>query len=268
MKILELIGYCEYTENTEFVYTPLSYEGYGVNFGSNELKAFSPFEIKNHREAYLEVCRRWDDMLGFKGLKITDEPNVSFVVHPPGTHPINPNTEEVYRNVYKQKNKIKERLSLPPKVKKDYLDIVIHIRRADVGGPGGSYASRWADDNYYLDILDKIKSIGIEHKITIYTQRKNFNSTLFSDYDIVYDDETVDSEIWLNMVHSDVLVMGKSSYSQSAGFLSDGLCVYPSDIGEHLSVKGRTKVENEWVSSDNIIESIKTRYEKSVNNGN
>lgn len=260
LKIIHLIGYVEHLKSigrdVEFVYTPLSFEGYGVIFTNNELKSYTPFKITNQRDDYLEVCNRWDCMLGFKGLKITDVSDVKFLIHPN----IDESTisKETYLNIYKQKDKIKNCLSLPKSGGGlDYIDVGVHIRRADVG-PNGSYVNRWLSDEYYLGVIDNIKStLNTDYKITIYVQRKNFNHKLFSEYDIVYDDGGVsDNEVWLKLLYSDILVMGKSSFSHSAGMLSNGMCIYSDDTKHYPSI-----IDKEWVSSNDVVGAIKLKYE-------
>ena len=252
------MGYANHLKNTEFVYTPLIYEGDGMNFNINELKAYNPTKVVNERDEYLEVCRRWDSMLGFNGLTTedVDRGSVTKLTHP-GDPPQYMSEELKACFNGEGKIKIKNNFTLPKPIKTDYIDVAVHIRRGDVSTAEWA-ADRWLGDEYYLTIINDIKSVlGDRCKITIYTQRgryiDHFNQELFSDYNIKYDDETLDNEVWLELVHSDILVMGLSSYSYSASLLSDGICVYPP---KQMGLCG-PKICDTWVTPDNLKNTLK-----------
>jgi hypothetical protein len=263
LKLINLIGYTEYLKtngvNVEFVNTPLQYEGF-QNFGSNELASYSPTAVVDNRGEYLDICKRWDTMLGVKGKQIIDVDlgMVTSLIH--ANYNNDPKAgPEIQQIVRDNKEIIKNRLTLPKKVDCDYIDVAVHIRRGDVTTADWTL-DRYLDDDFYLKILQDIKdTLGDRCRITIHTQRgryhMNFNHELYSDYEILYDDESVDSDVWVKLVQADVLVMGISSYSYSAALLSDGLCVYPP---------GQEKVcgaiMNDWVTPENMVDKLKLKY--------
>ena len=250
LKTIFLMGYSDSLKDSNFVYTPLTYEGDGVNFNNNQLKLYSPTIVLNQRNEYLDICQRWEAMLGVKGLKIgnINRDEAEKLVHPK----VNVLT---FRECFngEGKLKIRSKFSLPDSTKGDYIDIAIHIRRGDVSTDSWA-ADRWLDDDYYLNIIKDIKdTLNCKYKITVYTQRNNFDSQAYSEYDIIYDDESLDDEIWVKLVNSDILVMGLSSYSYSAALLSLNTCVYTP---RHLRLCGPNMCDN-WVNPNELIEVLK-----------
>ena len=248
LKIINLIAYSEFLKNKgfnyEFAYTPLNYEGFGMNFQTNQFWSYHYNVVENLRDEYLSVCNRWEKFLQFSGTVITEvNPNdIIFLVHPK----LSGETElEVFNYTRLIKTKIKNEIfKIPKKQKKDFLDIKIHIRRGDVDEKHPD--DRWLDDNYYLDVINNLKEkIKDNYKITIYTQRKNFNSELYKDYHTKYDDETLDNEVWLDFINSDILVIGKSAFSYSAGILNDNTVIYPTKGMFHPKL-------NNWKTIDEI----------------
>jgi len=248
LKIINLISYVDYLRNKgfdyEFVYTPLTYEGFGINFNSNQFILYHYKSIENLRDEYLDVCDRWENFLQFSGKLITEvnHTDVIFLVHPN----LSGETElEVFNHTRLIKTKLKNEIfKLPKKQKKDFLDIKIHIRRGDVSQ--NHPEDRWLSDEYYLDVINKLKTkINSDYKITIYTQRKNFNNELFKEYDIKYDDKTLDNEVWLDFINSDILVIGKSAFSYSASILNDNTVIYPTNGMFHPKL-------NNWKTIDEI----------------
>lgn len=131
---------------------------------------------------------------------------------------------------------------------KDYIDIKIHIRRHDVHNFQNN--ERFNDNEYFLNVISKLKDkYKSNYKITIHTQRQNFDTSGFEEFDIKYDDETLDNEVWVDLIDSDVLVTSKSSYSHSAGFLCDGIVIYDDD---NMGMSGRSKNLYNWFKIDEI----------------
>jgi hypothetical protein len=241
LKLINVIGYVSYLNkhggNYEFVYTPFSYEGFGEDFDVNQLYMYYHKPIFDQRLEYIELCKRWDDMLKYNGKTIYDLENFDnliLLIHPQLGDPtfgasITENEEfERFNETRLIKNKIKQDFNITNTQKHDYINISVHIRRGDVNP---YYTDRWIDDFYYLEIINKLKEKynGQNYKITIYTQRNNFNPVPYQGCEISYDDQTLDNEIWKKLIFSDVLVLGRSSYSYSAGILCDGLVIYPRD---------------------------------------
>ena len=252
LKTILLMGYTNHLSDTEFIYTPLTYEADGINFNTNQLKLYNPTKVINQREEYLEVCNRWENMLGFNGLTIKDIDRSQAKVL---THPEIPTRSEEFQQQFNIKTivDIKNKFTLPEKVKKEYIDVAIHIRRGDVS-PAPWSADRWLDDEYYLGIIKDIEdTLGDKCEITIYTQRGNFNHKPYRKYKIIYDNESLDNDIWVKLVNADILVMGLSSFSYSAALLSIGLCIYPP---RHISLCG-PKICDDWVLPTGLKEKLK-----------
>jgi hypothetical protein len=153
----------------------------------------------------------------------------------------------IYEETVNIKEKIKQDFNIKTTTK-DYTDIKIHIRRHDVHDFQNN--NRFNSNEYYLNVISKLKEkYKSNYKITIHTQRQNFNPTGFEEFDIKYDDETLDNEVWVDLVDSDVLVTSKSSYSVSAGFLCDGIVIYDED---DMGMSMRCKNLNNWFKIDEI----------------
>jgi hypothetical protein len=230
LKLINIYGYASLLNkkgfNYEFIYTPFSYEGYGSNYGYNQLHLYSYKPIIEHRLEYIQLCKRWENMLNYSGKTIT-EYNESMVT--PYIHPgFNGESElECFDHTREIKQIIKKEFNIQYEKNTDFFKINIHIRRGDVNPY--QHGIRWISDEYYLNIIDILTNKYKNSKLTIYTQRNNFNSNLFSNYDIIYDDEIEDNKAWCEMINSDILVIGKSAFSYSAGILCDGIVIYPSD---------------------------------------
>jgi hypothetical protein len=248
LKIINLIGYSFYLKsknhNIEFVYTPLDFELNEINLSYNQLNQYNyPYPISNQRETYLELCKRWDNYLNYNGLKITDVDTnlVEFLIHP---KKFNETEDFVFNEIHKFKDDIKNLFSLRKKDEQNNIKISIHIRRGDVDQ---SFTDRWLPDEYYLNI---IKDLEVKYNgnfdLTIYTQRNNFNPDSFVKYKIIYDDESLDYEVWSDLINSDILVIGKSAYSYSAGMLCDGVVVYPEEGMFHPKI-------NSWIYNTEIL---------------
>ena len=153
--------------------------------------------------------------------------------------------------IYEETRSIREKIRQDLNIKtttKDYTDIKIHIRRHDVHD--FQNGERFNNNDYFLNVISKLKEkYKSNYKITIHTQRQNFNPTGFEEYDIKYDDETLDNEVWRDFIDSDVLVTSKSSYSHSAGILCDGIVIYDED---DMGMSVRSKNLYNWFKIDDI----------------
>lgn len=254
LKLINVIGYVSYLNkhggDYEFVYTPFSYEGFGEDFHHNQLHMYYHKPISDQRSEYIELCKRWDNMLKYNGKTIYDLQNFDnliFLIHPKfddsfGASRTEEEEFERFNETRLIRNKIKQDFNLNAPEKQGYIDIAVHIRRGDVGP---YFTDRWIDDSYYLEAINRLKEkySGQNYKITIYTQRRNFNPYFYDGCEISYDDETLDNEIWKKLIFSDVLVLGRSAYSYSAGILCDGLVIYPRDKFFHPKLNDWKLVE-------------------------
>jgi hypothetical protein len=212
----------------------LSYEGFGKNFDNNQLPLYYHTSIQNNRDEYLKICKRWDDMFEYKGLTVNQIGESTLIPH---IHPdfLGGDQYHCYNFTREIKELIIEKFNLQKKEKTKKNEINVHIRRGDVTNITNN--DRWLSDEYYLNTLDYLKQKFPNSEIKIYTQKKNFNKEKFSKYKVYYDDEILDNEVWLNFMNSDILVIGKSSFSYSAGILCDGIVIYPSDGMFHPKLK-------------------------------
>jgi hypothetical protein len=246
LKMINIYGYVNLLNSKgleyEYVHTPFSYEGFGRDFKHNQLWEYYHKPITNNQIDYLNICKKWDEILNYNGKLIFDynESEVSPHIHPG----FNGESElECFDHARKIKNIIKEEFNIPKKEHSDEKIINVHIRRGDVNQT--NHLDRWLSDEYYLNCIEILLSKYPEHKVTIHTQRNGFNNKLFEDFKIVYDDEIDDTQSWLDLINSDILVIGKSAFSYSAGILCDGLVIYPSDDMFHTKL-------NEWKKIDTL----------------
>lgn len=245
--------------NLEYIHTPFSYEGFGEDFSMGERDR----EIGDNKEPYDEVTREgylrranlWDNFLGYKGKKIDDldlnqyqiVSDFDFYLTVLIDDIKNTSTNnKVYVVKYLQqqlnngyinfdiidtyRDKILENFSITPN--QESKEIIIHIRRKDAIHHG---YDRYIPDEYYLEILDKLKPFANDYQITIHTQRKNFDYTKYDGWNICYDDEIEDFDLFYKMVNCKVLVVGKSSFSITAAMLNKNIIVYPQQPTKGLS---------------------------------
>jgi hypothetical protein len=100
----------------------------------------------------------------------------------------------------------------------------IHIRRPnkfDIGNYG------YTDDGYFLTLIEDIKMNNPDlKKIKIHSQGELSDFTLFKNLDVEFSLNKTIEETFIDLVTSDILVLSKSSFSYTAGLLSDGLVYY------------------------------------------
>lgn len=106
------------------------------------------------------------------------------------------------------------------------LNIAVHMRRPN------PHDSRilWADtpEDVFFDIIEKLRHMYASHNplFHLYSQGDRNNFKKFNAQDIIlHIDESIE-ETFISMVLADVLVVGTSSFSYSAGFLSEGVIYY------------------------------------------
>jgi hypothetical protein len=241
----------KYNINIEYVHTPFSFEGFGENFstgasmrGRTYINEFGDPYDEISREGYLNRAKLWDSKLSYNGTKITDIDIDNFEIIDTldfdksrlyNDISLNNTENKLYfikylHNEFSSRSldtEIIDKYYLDIKNKFDFIkpnvnnDVVLHIRRKDaIGMP-----ERYIDDEYYLNVLEKLDPT--EYNITIHTQRQGFNTEKFSNWAVVYDDEEEDFDLFVKMVLAKILVVGKSSFSIAAGFLNQNTVIYP-----------------------------------------
>jgi hypothetical protein len=241
----------KYNINIEYIHTPFSFEGFGEDFSNGEGNRGSTYINKYgdpydeiSREGYLKRAELWDNKLSYNGTKISDLniDNLEII------DTLDFDKSRLYYDISLNDTKNKlyfikylhhefsnstldtniiDKCYLQIKNKFDFInpkinnDVILHIRRKDAIG----MSERFIDDEYYLNILKDIDPI--KYNITIHTQRQGFNSTKFSEWSVIYDDEEEDFDLFVKMVSAKILVVGKSSFSIAAGFLNQNTVIYP-----------------------------------------
>lgn len=127
------------------------------------------------------------------------------------------------------------------------FNIAVHIRRPN---PHDSriYGTDIPDD-HYVKIIDKLRQRYSSRNplFHIYSQGdyENFTKYYTSPDIILHLNEPVE-DTYLGMVFADVLVTGRSSFSYTAGFLSDAIVYYNSYVHAHLP---------QWISVEALLKS-------------
>jgi hypothetical protein len=113
----------------------------------------------------------------------------------------------------------------PIKIKKDTIDVAVHIRRCNPHDNGQTYG--YTDDEYYLNVIKHIRSQYQKNKMFhIYSQGEFKSFERFKSDDVVFHlNKKLENTIY-DLVTSDILVMSKSSLSYVSGLLSDGIVYY------------------------------------------
>jgi hypothetical protein len=210
-------------ENKEFLITPLSYETEKKEFNTNPIT--KTFDYPNY-------CKRWDSVLNLNGKKIYDLPKEEHekVLHLcfatfNNTPPIDSIINDKIRLL---KTEIKnEYFKIPKKDKNDKIKLSVHIRRNDAI----TWPHRYVPNEYYVNTINVVKEFlsknNISYDLKIYTERNGFNNKGLEEYKIYFDDEVLDTDVWFDLINSDIIIGSKSAFSTSAGLLTDGMYIHP-----------------------------------------
>lgn len=106
----------------------------------------------------------------------------------------------------------------------DIPDIAIHIRRGDVKK---TCNQRYTSNNEYIDIINKLKQLYPDYKITIFSEGIEDDFKELQDLDINFQLNVNIKETFHSMVQAKVLVLAKSSFSYCAGLLNENIVHYP-----------------------------------------
>lgn len=109
---------------------------------------------------------------------------------------------------------------------KNYINVSVHIRRHNSRDTrtGGTDTP----DIYYLNIIDSIKNKYRDKplKIHIYSQGKEDNFSIYKNDDTIFHLNEDIQNTFLGLVYGDILIMSRSSFSYTAGLLSNGIIYY------------------------------------------
>ena len=264
-----------YDINVEYVHTPFSYEGFGEDFSLHEKgREFAckhphgnPYDEIN-RDGYLKRAFLWDEHMNYVGKTINDSDindlqvidAMDFGKKSLFNDISNRNIKnKLYIIKYLQNefnsghfdinmvdkyySEIRNRFMFD--LNEDNNEIILQIRRKDAMDFGDI---RYIGDEYYLDILKELEPYKKQYNISVRTQRSNFDFTKYVGWNIIYDDEEEDYDLFKKMVVSKVLVVGKTSFSVAAAFLNKNIIVYPNQIARGL---------DRYVNKEEFIELIR-----------
>jgi hypothetical protein len=121
---------------------------------------------------------------------------------------------------------------------KEDFNIAVHVRRGDIvaGALAGDEGMlmRWQDNDYFVNVLSQILKIihtGRHIVIHLFSQGKIDDFREFGRFENMQfhlDMNPLDS--FLHMVHADLLVTGKSSFSYKPALLNKGIKLCPRDF--------------------------------------
>ena len=258
----------KFNADLEYVHTPLAIECFGEDFRTGEkARAHCGRAGIVTREGYIEQATLWDNRLCYSGKTLKD-------IDPTGLHIIDTldyDKSVLYNDI--KRGETDNKLYVVKYLHKEfgdrsidtniidtyYQDIInsfgftpvlrdnnieIHIRRSDAN----PMRSRFLDDKYYLEILQSLIPYRDKYEITIHTQRQGFKAKRYSGWDIIYDDEENDFDLFIKMACAKYLVVGKSSFSIAAAFLNPNTIIYPPQPTIGLS---------RWINKDDFIKGLK-----------
>jgi hypothetical protein len=106
----------------------------------------------------------------------------------------------------------------------NFKNVAIHIRRPNMHDNRTDGTDK--PDNYYIDIINKIRSENNNIRFHIYSQGKlSLFDSYINDDVILHIDEDI-CTTFIGLVASDILVMSASSFSYAAALLHEGIVYY------------------------------------------
>lgn len=118
-----------------------------------------------------------------------------------------------------------------------FFNIAVHVRRGDIVDSEGKileeYRQRWLSIDYYLTVLDTLTELLKKEnvRICIFSQGTKENFKEFDKYENVsYCLDGSEQETFGNLAKSDLLIMGKSSFSYDAALIHQGIRIYPNSF--------------------------------------
>lgn len=281
ISVMCFVHYLQDTYNlpVEYLHTPFSYEE-EKTFGIDYIAAVKERTTSGHpyndvsHEGYMTRARKWDDKLLFKGKTIFDIDVNDFKIvqdfkiiakYKDLLEDIKASKDikKVYvlkyphqlydygtvdMNVFeKYRNKILNSFDFD-KTDLETSEIALHIRRQDIGED----SARYLEDDYYLDVLNKLKELNEIEFATVYTQREGFNASRYVDYNVVFDDQEEDYDTFMKLLKAKVLVVGSSSFSYVAGLLNPNRIVYHYQPFSH-------KALDSWISKEKYVSYLNSK---------
>lgn len=126
--------------------------------------------------------------------------------------------------------------------------VSLHVRRGDVDP---TMQGRYTSDEYYFEIIKKIQKVESNADIHVFTSLegrydpKNFTGYANLNTTIHFEDTADERIAWYHMMHADMLIMAKSSFSEVPALLNPNCVVYdPNYLGKM----------DRWVVMENFTE--------------
>lgn len=216
--IISCILFCD-ANNEEFVYTPLSHIEHNYDNDPEFIeKVETLMNIKNN----------------FKNISDLDNDVIVNKLDSHKTKIAIDNSIDYFTDLDMMK-KIKEHFWENKKDKTDVfgngkINVTIHIRRPNKIDPAGASigdsSCRYIDDDYYLNIINNIRKKYNNVLFHIYSQGEISDFTVFNCNDIVLHIDENMFDTFIALVSGEILVLSPSSFSYSAGLLSNGIVFY------------------------------------------
>jgi hypothetical protein len=227
-------------EKKEFILTPFAYQ--------TEKKEFNANPITKTLD-YPSYCNRWDSILNLELKKIYEIPKEELKYVLPLCHPSVDNippsgsyfNDKIRELRYEIKNKF---FKIPEKEITDKIIVSVHIRRGDAT----PWAHRFLPNEYYVNTINVLKDFliknDIDYDLKIYTERNGFNNKGLEEFNIYFDDEILDIDVWNKLINSDIIIGSNSALSSSAAMFSDGLYIH--------SYKENQPLVSDWIYSSEL----------------
>jgi len=233
----------KYNVDIEYVHTPFSYEDSTYKFVDFDRRLGHYFHTS---EDYRSRAKIWDDKINYNGIYKNDieydtvVKNVNFdglfeKIKIKTTNKallimqnVYPRIESIIDIYETYKDDVISCFNMKNNYNQDKKNVAIHIRRDDAI----NFKERWLTDEYYLNLIDMIEQKMEDFNINIYTQKSNFNFEKYKNRNVTvkYDSTSEDYNDFIDLVFSDIFIMGKSSFSYAAALLNKNVIIYPPNF--------------------------------------
>ncbi|QJD94403.1 hypothetical protein HH214_00200 [Mucilaginibacter robiniae] len=226
--------------NLNYAYYPFSTKKWDsfFGFGEGEIHALSLYRNKAIRKVKLpwfnpdkpdEVKLIQDIISSYK------EPNTLFELELDQGYTRQCDTTKLISDkFFKAKSRNNDQLIYNP----DHFNIAVHIRRGDIvieeNTANANLEMRWLNNDYYVSILNQVlDTLKTDKKIDVYvfSQGEESDFPEFRQYENLHfclDMGPVESV--LHMIHADLLISSKSSFSYKPTLISRGTKVVPGNF--------------------------------------
>lgn len=219
--IIYTILYAEFL-NKEFHYTPLNF--------SVEHNYDNDKEFINKKEKLVNIINNYPTVQNNNEYERPDRFELLYFFENNLDFCMNSKSLKKLKSIFREANE--------NKFDKSFFNVAIHIRRMNVLDieKNVNYKKIPGTDvpnNIYTEIITQLKNIYKNCKIHVYSQgdKKDF---IFEDHVDLHLNESIETT-FIDLVFADVLIMAPSTFSYSAGLLSDGIIYYIYSCHKPLS---------------------------------